>query len=100
MNWHLSAEDRPSDDNFYAIVFKRKNRYYIDTDYTYFESDKTFLRNDDYGNRFELKETIAWISEDEILNDFREFFKQNKKHIGKDNKHGSDSLQDAETNTH
>lgn len=88
MNWHLSTEERPSDSDFYAIVFKRKNRYYIDTDYTYFESDKTFLRNDDYGDRFELKETIAWISEDEILNDFREFLKQNKRHT-KEAKHGT-----------
>lgn len=99
MNWHLSTEDKPLDGDLCAIVFKRKNRYYIDTDYTYFESDKTFLRNDDYGDRFEFKETIAWIGEDEILNDFREFFKLNKKHT-KEAKHGSNSLQDAEANTH
>ena len=91
MNWHLSSDDRPSDNDFYAIVFKRKNRYYIETDCTYFESDKMFLKNDDYGDTFELKETIAWISEDEILNDFKEFFKQNKKHIGKEAKHGAES---------
>lgn len=90
MNWHLSSDsDQPVEHDIYTIVFKRKNRYYIDTDYTYFESDKTFLRNDDYGETFELKETIAWISEDEILNDFIEFFKQNKRHIRKENKHGS-----------
>lgn len=38
-------------------------------------------------------------AEDEILNNFKEFFKQNERHT-KEAKHGSDTLQDAEANAH
>lgn len=86
MNWHLSTDpERPQNDEFCVIVVKRKNRYYVESNYMYWEADLycdeegRFVQNDEYCQKFKFSETIAWISEDEILNDFREFYKRKNK---------------------
>lgn len=88
MNWHLSTDpERPQGDEFCVIVIKRKNRYCVDSNYMYWEADLycdgegRFVQNDEYGQKFKFSEIIAWISEDEILNDFREFHKRNKQGV-------------------
>ena len=82
MNWHLNIDpERPDDWEYCAVVIKQKNRYCLCTSRIYDKKDDEFWTDTEYCEIIKFKDTIAWISEYEILNDFREFHKRNKKGV-------------------
>ena len=82
MNWHSSTDpERPDDWEYCAVVIKQKNRYCLRTSRIYSKEDDEFWTDDEYCETTKFKDTFAWISEDEILNDFREFYKRNKQGV-------------------
>lgn len=84
MNWHLSTDPkRPNIGEQCAVVLIDEDSggceicmNFVYVKYSLIPGDEEF-RNYEFGFSAELKDTLAWISKDEILNDFREFYKHN-----------------------
>lgn len=82
MNWHLSTDpERPDDWDYCAVVIKQDNRHCLRASRIYSKKDDEFWTDDEYCETTKFKDTFAWISEDEILNNFREFHKRNKQGV-------------------
>lgn len=82
MNWHLSNDpEKPDSWEYCTVVIEQKNRHCLRTSRIYSkEKDEFFFFTDDENCEItKFKDTIAWIGEDEFLNDFKEFYKRNNK---------------------
>ena len=86
MNWHLSTDpERPNIGEQCAVVLIDEDSGgceicmdFVYVKYSLVSGDEEF-RNYEFGFSEEFKDTIAWISKEEILNDFKEFYKLNNK---------------------